>query len=121
MTDGMKGFFDALEQRDHEPLVEKADGTIRFEVRDNGHVDRWLLTIDRGDLNVAHKGGPADCTVRADRSTLERIAGGEMNAFSALLRGVIDVEGDNELLLMFQRLLPDPPKGRASQGGGRVR
>ena len=115
MTDSAKQFFEALEQRDHDPLVEKADGTIRFEVRDDGHVDRWLVTMDRGDLSVAHKGGPADCTVRADRSTFARLASGEMNAAAATLRGAVEVDGDSELLVLFQRLLPDPSNQRRSK------
>jgi putative sterol carrier protein len=121
MTDAVTQFFAGLEQRDHDPLVEKADGSIRFEVRDNGHVDRWLLTMDRGDLNVSHKGGPADCTVRAHKSTFEQIATGQLNALAATLRGELEVEGDSELVVLFQRLLPDPPKRRTSQTGGRGR
>jgi putative sterol carrier protein len=120
MMEAAKQFFEGLERRDHDPLVEKADGSIRFEVRDNGRTDRWLLTLDRGDLSISHKGGPADCTVRADKSTFQRMAAGEMNAMTAVLRGVVEVEGDTELLLMFQRLLPDPPKRRTSQSGGRA-
>ena len=119
MTDAVKEFFEALQRRDHDPLVEKADGSIRFEVRDNGRTDRWLVTLDRGDLSISHKGGPADCTVRAEKSTFEQMAAGEMNAMAAVLRGAMDAEGDTELLLMFQRLLPDPPKRRTSQSGGR--
>jgi putative sterol carrier protein len=121
MTDVATQFFAGLEQRDHDPLVEKADGSIRFEVRDNGHVDRWLVTMDRGDLSVSHKGGPAECTVRADKSTFVQIATGELNAFAAALRGKLNVEGDSELLVLFQRLLPDPPKRRTSQSGGQGR
>jgi putative sterol carrier protein len=121
MTDPAKQFFDALERREHDPLVEKADGSIRFEVRDNGHVDRWVVTMDRGDVSVSHKGGPADCTLRADKSTFRQIATGELNAFSATLRGLIEAEGDTELLVAFQRLLPDPPKRRPSPTEGRSR
>ena len=47
-----------------------------------------------------------------DRALFQRLANGEVNAMAALLRGAIAVEGDPQLLVMFQRLLPGPPGSR---------
>jgi hypothetical protein len=37
---------------------------------------------------------------------------GETNALAAYLRGAVEVEGDPELLLRFQRIFPGPPVRR---------
>jgi putative sterol carrier protein len=103
-------FFEGLCRRSPEPLLGSVRGSLRFEVT-NGRVDRWLLSIDgRGNLSVSRKAGKADCIVRASRKVFAGIAAGELNAFAALLRGEVVVEGDPKLLVRFQRLLPSPPR-----------
>ena len=52
----------------------------------------------------------ADCIVRADKAVFDRVASGEQNGMAAFLRGAIEVEGDQALLLPFQR--PRPAQGR---------
>jgi hypothetical protein len=37
---------------------------------------------------------------------------GRVNAFAAVLRGTVTVEGDPTLLVLLQRLLPGPPNAR---------
>jgi putative sterol carrier protein len=110
MTDPTRHFFDQLARRGHEPLLEKAKGTLRFDLRQKGRTDRWLLTLDDGDITVSHKGGPATCVVRTDRAVFDGIAVGDVNAAAAVIRGAAEVEGDSELLVMFQRLLPGPQR-----------
>ena len=99
----------------HVPFLEKASGRLRFEVVEGRKTDRWLVRIDKGDIEVKHKGGEADCVVRADRKVFEGLATGRVNAFAATLRGAVTIEGDPSLVVLFQRLLPGPPnaKGRA--------
>jgi putative sterol carrier protein len=113
MTDTTGALFEALGQRGHEPLLEKDSGTIRFEIVDGKQTERWLVTIDKGDLAVSRKNVRADCTLRADKAVFDRVASGEMNAMAAFLRGDIVLDGDSpELLVPFQRLLPGPPRRR---------
>ena len=109
MPDPTTRFFDELAARGHERFLEKAHGTMRFELRRNGRTDRWLLTVDDGDLAVSRKGGPATCIVRTEKSVFDGMAVGEVNAAAAVIRGDVEIEGDSELLVMFQRLLPSPP------------
>jgi putative sterol carrier protein len=99
---------------EHVPFLEKARGSLRFEVVEGRQTDRWLVRVDKGDIDVKHKGGNADCVVRADRKVFEDVVGGRVNAFAATLRGQITVDGDPSLLVLLQRLLPGPPdaKGR---------
>jgi putative sterol carrier protein len=97
------------------PFLEKARGSLRFELVEGKTTDRWLVRVDKGDVDVKHKGGEADCVVRAERKVFEGMIAGRVNAFAAVLRGAVTVEGDPTLLVLLQRLLPGPPnaKGRA--------
>lgn len=124
MTDPTDAFFAALGQLGHEPLLEKISGTIRFEIVDGKRVERWLLTVDKGDVAVSRKNDRADCALRADKALFARVASGEVNPMAATLRGDIAIEGKSELLVPFQRLLPGPPRrrrrGRATTTGRRA-
>jgi len=113
MTDGTAEFFGELGRRGHEPLLEKATGTLRFDLVDGKRTDRWLVTVKKGDVAVSQRNVRADCVVRADRALFDGVAGGEVNAMAALLRGAMGVEGNVELLVLFQRLFPGPPRSRS--------
>jgi putative sterol carrier protein len=112
MTDATAEFFDALVERGHEPLLEKATGTVRFDLKDAKKMDSWLITVVKGELAVSRQNRRADCVVTADKSLFDRIVSGKTNVMSALLRGAMGVEGDVQLLVRFQRLLPEPPRSR---------
>ena len=109
MVDATAQFFESLSSRGHEPLLEKTTGTMRIELGNGQKTERWLVTVDKGDLDVSHRSAKADCTVKARKEVFEGLARGEVNAMAAFLRGTIAVEGDAELLVLFQRLFPDPP------------
>ena len=109
-TDATTKFFDELEARGHEPGLEKLTGTLRFDLLNGDkRTARWLIEIEKGDIAVSHKNVRADCTVRMDKTVFDGIAAGEVNAFAAALRGIVDIEGNPELLVFFQRLFPAPP------------
>jgi putative sterol carrier protein len=112
MTDATAKFFDALVERGHEPLLEKAKGTVRFDLKDGKKTDRWLVTILKGDIAVSRHHRRADSVVSADKALFDGIASGRTNAMAALLRGAVSVEGDTRLLVLFQRLYPGPPRSR---------
>jgi len=105
-------FFDELGARGHEPLLEKATGTIRFELTNGRRKARWLVTVKKGDVTVSHANARADCVVRTDEGLFEQIVTGEENVMAAMLRGAIGVEGKPDLLVLFQRLFPGPPASR---------
>jgi len=114
--------FEALAERGHEPLLERISGTIRFDLDTGKTVERWYLRVKKGNVDVSHEKGPADAVVRTDRALFDDIASGNANAMAALLRGVIDLEGDLSLVMTFQRLFPGPPKaGARSAARGRKR
>jgi putative sterol carrier protein len=118
-ADGVVAFFEELGRREHEPLLAKVSGRVRFDLVDAGRPDRWLVAVDKGDTTVLHKGGPAGCTVRADRALFERLCRGEENAMAAVLRGALVCSGDVELLFAIQRIFPGPPRERQPQSSVR--
>jgi putative sterol carrier protein len=115
LTDPTTEFFGRLAQRGHEPMLEAAQGTFRFELADGKRVERWYLTVEKGDIAVSHKNAAADCTVRADKALFDGVASGEVNAVAAVLRGAVKLEGDWELMVSLQRLFPPRPKRRSQR------
>jgi putative sterol carrier protein len=117
MTDATAAFFHDLGRRGHERSLEKATGTIKVELSNGGRPDRWLVTLDHGDVVVSHRGGSADCTLVTTSELFDEVVRGEANAMAAVMRGSIDVAGSWELLVLFQRLFPGP--GSADEGSVR--
>jgi putative sterol carrier protein len=114
MTGATAEFFDQLARRGHEPLLQRASGTLRFDLEHSDGIDHWLVAVDGGELAVSRKKGKADCVIRTDRDLFDGVVTGQVNFWAAILRGVVAVEGDLELGAMFQRLFPGPPKSRAT-------
>ena len=112
-TGAAEAFFAELGARGHEPLLEKARGTLRFELKRGKQVDRWFVTIDKGAVSVSRRNTSADCALRAPRELFDGLVRGEVNAMAAVLRGALEFEGDPALRGLFQRLFPGPPlKGK---------
>lgn len=117
LSDPTAEFFESLRRRGHEPRLRRATGTFRFELVDGKKIDRWHVSISKGDLTVSRRGGAADCVLRSDRALFDRLASGDLNGVAAALRGEFEAEGDWQLLVLFQRLFP----GRASVARERLR
>jgi putative sterol carrier protein len=112
MTSSTEEFFDELVRRGHEPRLEKVSGTVRFDLENGNGVERWLVTVDKGDISVSRKNGKADAVMRTDKALFDRILTGEVNAMAATLRGLLTIEGDRELLVLIQRLFAGTPTTR---------
>ena len=118
-SDAIAEFFAELDRRGHEPLLENARGSARFDVTDGKQTDRWLLTIEKGDLAVSRKNAAADCVVRVDRAAFERAVKGKFNLMAAGLRGEFTIGGDLRLLVLLQRLFPRPSRRRRRPSGNK--
>ena len=116
MTDATPEFLRELGSRGHEPLLGNATGVVRFDLVDGKRTDRWLVTLDRGNVSVSRRNVTADCIVRADKSVFDAMAVGDVNALAAYLRGELVLEGDPELLVLVQRVLPGPAPTRRGRG-----
>jgi len=109
------GFFDELGSRGHEPLLRKVTGSARFDVVAGQRTERWLVTIDKGDIRVSRGNAAAGSVLRADKASFDRVVAGQLNLMAAVLRGEVAVEGDPRLLVRLQRLFPRPQGGRAQR------
>jgi putative sterol carrier protein len=109
-------FFAELSAREHEPLLRKASGSMRFEIVDGRKTRRWLVAVERGDITVASRGSEADCVVRAEKALFDKVVSGRLNAVAAVLRGDLEVAGDWRLLVRMQRLFPSPRPSRRKSG-----
>jgi predicted lipid carrier protein YhbT len=112
MTDATVEFFERLSERGVEPSLRKANATVRFDLTNGKRTERWFVRLDKGVIAVSRRNARADCVVSTDSAMFGRIASGETNALTALLREEVNVEGDVNVLVLFQRLLPDPPRSR---------
>jgi putative sterol carrier protein len=114
MTDSTAAFFDELGRRGHVPLLERATGTIRFDLVDGTRADRWLVTVDKGDVSVSRKNVAADCVVRMKRTLFDAMMRGDANGMAAYLRGELTFEGDPEFLVLIQRAFPASASGHVA-------
>jgi putative sterol carrier protein len=111
-TDPTAEFFEALGKRGHEPFLTRAKGTICLEFTDGRRAEAWRVTLSKGNIAVARGRGPADCVVRASKSLLDELVTGRANAMASLCRGELSIVGDYNLLVIFRRVLPGPPRKR---------
>jgi putative sterol carrier protein len=104
VTTATDRFFDTIKQRGHEPLLERATGSVRFDLHSGREVRHWLVGIEHGDTSVSRRNGRADTVVQADAGLFDRIVTGEANVMASILRGLVGVEGDPQLAVLIQRL-----------------
>jgi putative sterol carrier protein len=107
-------FFENLVSKGHEPLLHHASGTLRIDLQTEEGVERWFVTMTRGDVTVSHRNTRADATMRMDRKLFEGMVRGVVNLGAALLRGVLQIDGDLGLVMAFDRLFPGPRRSLAS-------
>ena len=112
MVDATAEFFDSLVERGHEPLLEKATFTVRFDLKQGKKTDHWLVSVVDGDIAVSRQNLPADCVASADKALFDDIVSGKTNALAAMLRGAVSIEGDTQPLVLLQRLFPGQSRSR---------
>jgi hypothetical protein len=119
MMSATEAFFDGLARRRHEPLLEKVSGTIRVDLNEGQNTQHWFVTIANGDVWVKRDGAEVNAIFTAPAPVFEKMASGEMNGMAAILRGEAGADGDLELAVLLQRLLPGPPRSKQPQTKGR--
>jgi hypothetical protein len=107
MEDVVREFFEGI-AGSHDWVPTSISGTLRFDLQDDNRTEHWLTTFDHGSISASRANARADCVARTTKATMASIITGQTNAMAAILRGVIQVEGDPLLLAVF-RLVMAPP------------
>jgi hypothetical protein len=118
---GARSFFNALQDRGYEPILQGESGSLRFDLSRESELERWYVAVAHGNITVSHARSRADTVVKVNGELLDQIAEGTANCLTAQLRGVLEVEGDLHLLMVFQRLFPGPPRRSADTPPAPVR
>jgi putative sterol carrier protein len=103
--------FESLKAVGKEPLLRGIKGTYRFDI---DGVGSWRLTVDDGAIWVREGPGDAECVIASSEEDFVRIARGETNLLTALLRGEIRFDGDRALLKAFHGMLPAAPQAKGA-------
>ena len=115
MSNPIEEFFERL-TRSVPDRLRRADGSLRIDLTSGTTIERWFVTMHGGDVSVSHRNAKADSVIRTSKDQFEGMVTGRVNAMSAALRGVVSLEGDPTLLVLFQRALPGPPSTATGQG-----
>jgi len=113
MADSTSEFFDRLAQPASRPPLGTVTGTIRIDLDQGKATEHWLLTVDHGNVSVSNKNAKAEATLHTDKRLFDQLVRGEANALASILRGLATADGRTELLVLLQRLFPDPPSSRS--------
>ena len=108
-ADPVGKFFAALAAQGHVATFDGDSATLRFDIGDEGDVERWHVAVAKGDVAVTRQDSQTDAVVRITRPCAEALVTGRLNAQAALLRGLLTCDGSLAALVMFQRCLPGPP------------
>ncbi|WP_433529526.1 amylo-alpha-1,6-glucosidase [Micromonospora sp. CA-263727] len=115
MTERLNEFFTGLASSSVGRLPATPTGLLRFDfVAASGGTDTWFVRLCGGRARARRDGGRADCRVEMRAEVFERLLAGGDQVVAMLFRGVVSVEGELALLLLFQRLLPLHADSRAS-------
>jgi putative sterol carrier protein len=106
MADPTAEFFGKLAESGHQPFLEKTTGTLRIDLANGKRIDPWLITITKGDVAVSRVKRKADCVAQTNKALFDGLVSGKQNALASMLRGEIEIEGNVELMVLFQRLFP---------------
>jgi hypothetical protein len=115
VSEPIEEFFERL-TRSVPDRLRRADGSLRIDLTSGTTTERWFITMHGGDVSVSHRNAKADSVIRTSKDQFEGMITGRVNAMSAALRGVVSLEGDPSLLVLFQRALPGPPSTATGDG-----
>jgi hypothetical protein len=108
--DPTSDFFGELAARGQIPMLARLSGTLRIDLTNGGRTEHWYLTIAKGAMEFSRRDAPADAILVADKALFDEMVKGRMNAMAAVLRNVVQVDGDMGLLYSVQRLFPGPER-----------
>src|SRR5262245_21805756 len=104
MATSTDAFFDRLAGGQAVGVLGATRGSIRFDLRDGRKTAHWRVEVGRDGTTVSRSDAPADCVVTVSHAVFDDLVDGRQSSMPALLRGLVGVEGDPELLVRFQRV-----------------
>jgi hypothetical protein len=116
VSEPIEEFFERLTHGVPDRLLRRADGSLRIDLTSGTRTERWFITIGKDAVSVSHRNAKADAVIRTSKDLFEGMVTGSVNAMTAALRGVVSLEGDPSLLVLFQRALPGPPSTATGHG-----
>ncbi len=119
MADPTTTFFEGLAGGASTAVLGATRGSIRFDLRAGHATDHWRVEMGRTGTTVSRSDAPADCVVRAERSVFDQLASGQLSPLPAVLRGLLTADGEQSLVVHFQRLFP-VVEHRATAGSART-
>jgi putative sterol carrier protein len=115
----ISAFFEAI-AGSHPAVPRTISGSLRFDLENGNRIEHWRVTFAKGAVLAERSNAAADCVVRTDKTTMEAIIQGRVNAMAALLRGGIKVEGQALLLALFRGLMTAPAARTESKRVGKM-
>jgi putative sterol carrier protein len=122
LSEPIEAFFERLSAGGPGTLPPRTSGSVRVDLGSGATTERWFATIGKGAVSVSHRNAKADAVIRTSKDMFEGMVTGKVNMMAGVLRGVVSLEGDPTLLVLFQRALPGPPaqaKRESTVKGGR--
>ncbi|PZW00169.1 SCP-2 sterol transfer family protein [Micromonospora phaseoli] len=94
-------------------MLRQVSGSVRFDLHYPDRVDHWLVTIDRGLIEVSRGGADdADTVIYTDEALFLRMAHGDVKPLPAWLRNDFTADGEFRFVIMLERLFAPPPGAR---------
>lgn len=112
MPDPTTEFFEQLDRKGHEPVLDEVNGTIRIDLRDEHGIEHWFVTIKDGDVHVSREDRPADCVMQTTRSVFDQLVTGQLHQLQGWLRNLFRVHGEVLLFRIFGNVFPGPAGAR---------
>jgi len=114
MSETRERFFAQLGTTTHIGLLEGTSGTVLAEIKDGKQTEKLYVNIHHGDVTASRTGSAPDCVIRTNGATFDAILNGKLNAMAAMLRGLLEVEGNVGMLAAMQALFR-PSTGAAGE------
>jgi len=107
-SDPTARLFERISRLGRVDALAEVDGRLRFDLHEGDRVEHRAIIVHRGQISVGQEIDDPDCVVDADKALFDRMASGQSNAMTALLRGDMMITGDVLLVVLLERLLPGP-------------
>jgi hypothetical protein len=108
-ADPVRAFFESLTEPGYLATFAGQSATLRFDITGGPHTERWHVAVQDGKVAVARHGSRPEAVIQISRPHFEDLAAGQLNAQTAILRGLLSCSGSMAAFIMFQRCLPSPP------------